>query len=70
MLKKKICTVYMGDHERKAEFLGVFQKAYTVDAVFQGQVSGQMAAPVAVILLDGKLYEQRLNEIHDIRTEE
>lgn len=69
-MKKQLCTVYDQDHERDAEFLGVFQQAYTQEALMIGQVSGQIAFPVGVIILDGKLRQFSLDQIHNIRMED
>lgn len=62
------CKALINDEWVEAEFMGVFQTAWThgESPLVGGHKAGQIAFPVAVVKYDGKLYELELKRVKEV----
>lgn len=79
-MKRRKCFVELGktdlfgkikSHDRvKGYFYGVFQYAQPYAALIQGEQSGQISYPVAVVEIDGKLQQIDLKRVSFVEEKE
>lgn len=64
----RVCLAKIGESWEKAELMGVYQHSEIVhpSLMVGGHGGGVIAAPMAVVIYDGKRYELNVNKVKNI----
>lgn len=63
LITKEVHGVPLETREAPGTFYGIFQAAHPFTAMLRGEQSGQVARPVAVVEVEGRLKQVRVNQV-------